>query len=651
MRKILYYLILIQISCFFSCENESIAQDLDQGNDEDINADLPENTATDLCEFTLTDITVNETKVIDCIIDLNGEIITLPDNVTLEFDRGDIINGTIIFGLNSKIAGQLLNSSLNIEGDVKLINPTFKFHSSRWDIVQGETTSDIAFDNKNNLEKLFFFIKSIGGNVFQINELDAFFEITRITPPRTVFRTWDEAINIPSDFTVEMTDNTHLRTFTAQSGIENGAIFVFNEAENATIKGGNIYGDRDKRIYSSQDVGLEGTHLIHIVASKNVTVDNVNFIDGSKGAITIYSKGFTFNDNYIPTQNATIKNCTFKNIRRMGIALTDGQEVLIEGNTFIDSGQASTNSDGGEVGYAINVEPYRTRDPITNELIEYQKVQNAYIKNNTEINSRVGFVTITIGQNIIVEDNIIDTRVVSSFTNNSKIINNKFNSIDNNLDDWAIFVAGTGETVFDNEIAGNEISGYSVGIIVGSNDAYIHDNNIYNVNSGLQLTKPRNARIQNNTINAINRGINATNTFIENSEISTNEITTENGGFHFYFVNVNQDNETTNYQVLVTDNKFYNNSNKVTISISNGITFKDNVIKGGLEMGNSNDIIISNNKIEPHESDGIRLFGTNSNIIIENNMIREPTGADIHECIDNNSDNTSSITLNNNSCI
>ncbi len=657
MKNLLYYLFIFMTCIAISCSKEDIGETIPETGGEgepdgEVIPDNPENVITTPCDFDLSNVAANSTIILNCVLDLNKETITLPQNVNFEFEGGDIIgNGKLIFS-GGTIDGRLLSDQLQLEGDVKLKDPTFKFYSVRWGIVEGKTTSDIALENNQKLENLMFWTKELGATTFQIGKFDAYFEVTKITPPAiTTFRASKEGINIPSNFTLEMADNTNLRTFPAEAGVENGAIIAINDVDNVVVKGGKLYGDRNVRAYSPDDSGLEGSHLMHIQSGRNVTIDGVKFIEGSKGGLTVYSKGFSTNPaDYKPTTGVVIKNCTFQDNRRMAMSLTDCRDVLIEGNTFINSGQPMANSDGGEVGYAINVEPARRRDADTGELLELQKAFDIIIRKNTETNSRGGFVTVTIGQNITVEDNDIDSRVVYSLTNGTKILNNRFNAAGAAKDSWAIFTAGGGETVFNNEVGGNTISGYTTGIVVSSNEAYVHDNTISNGAVGIQLSKPNDTRVINNKVDVAEKGITATNTFINNGEIRGNEVTTASGGFHVYFTGVNQTDESKDYKATLVGNTFFN-ANKITLSRAKGITFTDNQLIGGIEIGNSNDIEISNNKkIQPNDSDGIRLFGANTNVSLLNNTISEPTGAARYVCINNNSDNPAAITDTGNTC-
>ncbi|WP_299436922.1 right-handed parallel beta-helix repeat-containing protein [uncultured Aquimarina sp.] len=658
MKKLPYYLLILMTFCYISCstesideivaeEDEEIIEEEDNEEEEEEETDVTSDTP---CDFDLSGIAANSTITIDCLLDLEGLTINLPANVNFDFEGGDIFNGTLVFS-GGYIDGRLLNSDLGTEGDVMLKTPTFKFTASRWkNIVQGQTNSDIALKNTAEFEKLMFRIKDMGGTTFETNVFDAFFETTKVTSTTSDqnFYASVEAINVPSNFHLKMSDNTKLRQFPAGSRIANGAILAIRDEDNVTVSGGHLIGDRNDRIYAADDVGLYGTHLLHIHSGRNVTIDGVNFLEGSKGALAIYSLGFRFNPDYIPTYGIKVINCDFKNIRRMGIALTDGSDILIEGNTFTNVGQPMSGSDGGEVGYAINIEAFRTRDA-NGVLMENERAFDILITRNTEINSRVGFTAATIGQDITIDDNDIETRCIISLASGTKITNNRFNASAAAAERFAIFAAGShSETVFDNEIANNDITGYAIGIATDTNDINVHDNTITNGEIGLQLKDTSDSMFHNNTINVNGTGISATNTFANNTSINDNEVTA--GGFHLFLTGFNNTAESNGYSITVERNKFLN-SKKITINNANGITFRNNEVTGGIELGTSSNIDISaNTKIDPNDSDGIRLFGTHSNVSITNNNILEPSGADRYDCINNNSDTPNAITLSGNTC-
>ncbi|MHA7060303.1 hypothetical protein ACWGOQ_0024010, partial [Aquimarina sp. M1] len=135
---------------------------------------------------------------------------------------------------------------------------------------------------------------------------------------------------------------------------------------------------------------------------------------------------------------------------------------------------------------------------------------------------------------------------------------------------------------------------------------------------------------------------------VNNTVINDNEVTA--GGFHLYLTGLNNTSESNGYTISLERNKFLN-SKKITFNNVNGITFKNNEVTGGIELGTSSNIDISSNtRIDPNDSDGIRLYGTHSSVSISNNNILEPSGADRYDCINNNSDTPGEITMTNNSC-
>lgn len=624
----------------FSCSKDDTPV---KKNPEDI-----ENTVTTPCEFDLSKITENETVIIDCVLDLKGETITLPKNVTFDFKGGDIINGGLVFS-KGKIDGRLLNHTLDVSGEASLKAPVFIFHASRWDMKEGKTTSAIALGNTKKFEDVLFLTQKLGAITFKVDKLDAYFEVTKVTNT-TTNQNWYptiEAVNLPSNFHLSMTENTHLRIFPGDKhNRKGGAILAVRDAENVTVTGGNFYGDRDERVFSPDDDGTEGSHLFYIHSGRNVIVDGVHFENGSAGTFGIFSLGFSFNPDYKPTKNITIKNCTIKNSRRMAIALTDGRDITIENNTFINAGQPSANTDGGEVGYAINIEPVRKRNT-DGSLKEYQRVFDVLIKGNTEKNSRGGFVTLTIGQDITVENNTIGTRVVYSLVSGVKVVNNTFNAQDKAVDSWAIFTAGSGETVFNNEVANNTIEGYSLGIAVGSYDAYVHDNVIKNCGAGIQISKAIKARIHNNTIDVTKNALQATNSFCDLVEIKGNVVKTS-GNYNLYFTNVNTGEGKENNTILVEDNTFLDKK-ALIFSKAIGVTFNANKVEGGLSVGNVKNMVISKNEIKPNEIHGIRLYEIHNNLSVINNTITKPSN-DRYKCIDNSSTTSTEITLKDNTC-
>lgn len=654
MKNLFYFFLIFLTGMTISCSSESVGdltpEDSGVTDDDEIvvDVDQPENVIKTPCTFDLSGVTAESTIVIDCLLDLEGKTVNLPANVTFDFKGGDIINGKLVFS-GGKIDGRLLSSKLEVTGDVELKDPTFKFYAVRWDLVEGRVSTEQAQENNFILEGAFNMVKRLKGNTFEINKLNAFFEINKVAQntANNNFYPTVESVNLPSDFTLKMTDNTYLRVQPTRS-FENGPgnLLGFREVSNVTVIGGNLIGDRDEHDYSDQTgEGEEGNHLIRIQSADHIVIDGVKMIDGSIGGIDINSLGFAFQPEYDPTNNIIIKNCHFENIRRTSLVITDGRQILIENNTFIKSGQPTERSSGSLVGYAINIEAERFRDPVSGELRYYERAFDITIRNNVERESRIGGVTVTIGENVIIEGNDMENKIVYSTTNNSKIINNTFTASEESGQSPAIIAGGRGETVFSNEISGNKINGYGLAIAAYYDDMKIFGNEITNCQSGIQLKEVTNTKIYNNTItntSGSGRGISAQLTHVNNTNIYENTI--DVGTNHIYFVELNQGTGEENFNVNVERNRFLSSPSSV-MSRTNGVVFRDNNTQGGVQVINASKINIASNTISPAQSHGIHLKEANSGISISNNQISTSSS---FECIKD--DSTSAPTASGNTC-
>ncbi len=603
-------------------------------------------TQTSPCGFDLDGLNESTTVTLDCTLDLAGATVELPAGVTLEFEGGDIYGGTLVFGAGGQIDGRLLSSELTIDGDASLIDPVFDYRISRWTLVPGETDSDTALDNNKGLEALFEMVKTLGGHTLRMDEVDMTFEVSKITPPHMInFYEAQEAVNVPSDFTFAMTCRTHLRIFTLDVG-GSGVLLAVRDAENVTITGGTLHGDRAERPYLEEQA-QEGCHLIRILSGRNVLVEGMRFVDGSKGGVNIQSLGFSFNDEtYIPTTGVVIRDNTFERNRRMSMSITDGRDILVEGNTFRETAQPTETSDGGEVGYAINIEATRTVDE-NGEYVLYERAFDITIRGNTETGSRGGSVSVHIGQDVTIEDNLFETKTVWTYTNGTRVRNNTFVASKESAGAGpAIFATGDGQSVFDNEISGNTIDGYELGIAVSSFDVSVHDNTITG-GSGIQVGQAIDSEIWNNVIVAEQHGLLATNTWNDNVELRDNTVTA--GSSHIRYHHVNTAPEHATFAMTLVDNVFVG-GRQISLSNAHGVTFEGNEVDGGVELGDSTRTSVIGNTIVPTTSDGVRLFGTNADVAVLDNTIHQPEPAH-QECIDDGSDNPGAVLIEGNTCV
>jgi len=136
--------------------------------------------------------------------------------------------------------GRLMNSSLEITGEANLIESTFKFWPSRWEIQEGQVTNEVALLNRMHMNKSIETIERLNGNIFELDKIDAFFNVEANKVDRVYLS--ERSIRIPSNFHFKMSDATFLRV--QPTNYPAYALLTTYLTDNATISGGNLVGDR-----------------------------------------------------------------------------------------------------------------------------------------------------------------------------------------------------------------------------------------------------------------------------------------------------------------------------------------------------------------------------------------------------------------------
>ncbi|MDH7446566.1 NosD domain-containing protein [Aquimarina sp. 2201CG14-23] len=653
MKVLPYYcLFFILTVCFTSCSTENIDQIDPDGienpdNDPDPDGEEDEEVVTTdtPCDFDLSGIAANSTVNINCILDLKGETINLPANVNFDFDGGDIKNGTLVFS-SGYIDGRILNSDLTIQGNATLKEPTFKFTPARWDnIQQGTTTSEIAQKNNTELENLMLFIKGMGGTTFEINNFDAYFEVSKVTSTTTNqnFYPTVESINVPSDFTLSMTDNTHLRVF--PNSRKNYCLLGIREVSNVIVRGGNLHGDRPQHDDNSQ----EGPHAFGMVliihGATNVTVTGVRMVDGTGDGLDINGVGFTFQPDYKPSHNIRVLDCVFDNNRRNNLSITDGYDILVDGNTFLNAGVDNPGSIGMAPGFALDVEAFRGLE--NGEFIYYERAYDITISNNIERGSKYGAFIMAIGEDVIIENNQTEGVIGIGAASGIKIRGNTIVADPNDTTGAGITTGHpASETTFNNEVSNNTVRGYNIGIAAYQRDTEIFGNTLEDFGVGIQPKDIKNFNIYDNTFTSSKDNsiaIFGNLTTMENVNIYNNNVVSV-GRESVKFVAVNEDASAANYKVTVENNDFANSG---TFSRSNGIDFMRNRTKEGIIFVNAKNMTASENTIESTGQDGIIIGeGCSDLSILSNNITVIGNNLD---CIDQQSGGTN-INVTNNTC-
>ena len=623
----------------------------DEGEETPEDTDTPITDSTTPCDFNLNNVQPGETVVINCVMDLDGATVTIPSNVTLAYEGGDIINGTLNFSGNGIISGELLNKTLNLTGSTPTLKETtFEFVTSKWGIVEGRVSSEVALSNRDILEDLMLMVKDMEGNTFKIDALDAYFEVSLVTSGTSNqnFYPSVEAINVPGDFNLVMSPNTHLRV--QPNGNEKYALMAVREVGNVTITGGNLYGDRDEHDYSSGGTHEWG-HVLDLIAAVNTTVTGVTMKNGSGDGLKVHSLRFTFQPDYAPSHNVLVQNCTFDSNRRNNISITDGYNITIESNLILNAGIDTGKSSGTDPRFGLDVEPVRGSDD-NGGYIYYEKAEHIYIRNNTERGSAKGAFTVHIGSHVTIEGNHTENVIGYTYANGTKIRNNTITATANSNTTTAIS-AGTSSTtstsVYDNEISGNTITGFGVGINVKNKTTDVFDNILNNNITGIFPNNLTDSKIYNNKISTdrdSGKGIFLFNTELNNVIIEGNEVYGSQNAVKVTSVNTSP--ESVNNTVVFKNNSL-NSPRYSQMSKANGIRFEGNNFNHGFEVYDSNKIDFTSNEIVTSSHDGIYLRNTNTNIKITDNVIDVASN---RQCVRiDPTTSTSSVVSTNNDCL
>ena len=614
-----------------------------------VNDNNPIVTTTIPCDFSLDTVLANDTVIINCILDLGGQTFNLPTGVSIIYEGGDLINGTLNFSDSSIISGELLNSSVTLGGSTpQLKDATFQFYPGRWEIVEGPTTSDIALRNRNILEDMFLRTKSMGATTFSIDKMDAYFEVSKVTSTTSNQNYYpsEEAINVPSDFNLVMSDNTYLRV-QPNSKFKYSLLAVRNVA-NVTIRGGNLFGDRDQHDYSDTSTTQEWGYLIHLHAAVNTIVDGVKMYNATGDGLEIQSLNFTFQPDYLPSNNIVVKNCYFEANRRSNISITDGYNIIVENNEFVDAGIDTQYSKGTLPKSAFNVEADRSIDSNEN-YIYYQRASNIIVRNNVERGSIAGGFMATIGDDIVFENNVMENTITLSLTANSKIINNIFNASQKTKERYAITTNDfNSSSVFNNEISGNVINGYNTGIIIYGTGVRVDNNNIKNCKIGISTKDVNNMVFSNNVIvsdNSESRGIAAHLSSLNNVTFINNTI--EVKWDPFFIASVNQNIGEENYTFTIENNNTFQSSSRTTVQFANGLNFSKNN-SNAIRLYNATNMNIVDNVINSDNNNGIQIDAGCKDIVISSNAISVLSN---FECIKKTTNDGINIIISNNNCL
>jgi Right handed beta helix region len=226
------------------------------------------------------------------------------------------------------------------------------------------------------------------------------------------------AIKIPSNLHLLLDSDTVIKQVPTEH--PNYNIIYFSKAENSSITGGVIEGDRNDHLGTEGELGFG----IGVFSSRNILIESVTCKDcWGDGIVLNHDWGVRFDDSipYYEKQNynVTIRNVICDNNRRQGCSIESVIGGLIENSTF-----SNTNGTFPECG--IDVEPF---NPI-------KAVEDLTFKNNLfENNNAFGLLLLNnTVQRITVEGNFFNNNKSAEgqlgAKNTSKVVvtNNTFNA-------------------------------------------------------------------------------------------------------------------------------------------------------------------------------------------------------------------------------
>ena len=589
--------------------------------DTDINAEDTEDIVEDNedvliepCDFSLDNLEPNATILINCIMDLQGQTINLPANVTLLYEGGDIINGTLNFSEGNVISGELLNSTLTIDGATpQLKDPTFNFDPNRWGIIEGEVTQEEADHNNVVINDILIKVQTFGATTFKLDKLDAYFYAERLHRG---------GIEIPSNMNFEMTNNTHLR---AHLNTYFRALIFIGDKENIKVSGGNLHGNRNTPGFDISYAAHGSRSLIIVKTGVNITFENINLVNSAQDGINIESMRHAYEADYIPSRNILITGCTFDSNRRNNLSITDGLDMVVENCIFLNAGIDMEHSKGIAPQFGIDLEPH-----IQDEDKPLQHLERVILRNNVERGSAKGSIVFADGDYYTFENNDFERGVFLVGAANVQIINNTIGhggiSLGDDPGNWYTLMRNENNVVSGNTITGIG-NGSGVGINAVNKGFTIFDNHIIDMGVGILLRAAKDLHIYNNIIESIGPGDDGINAlfFLDNALIENNTIKVND--FAFYFDGINSYTDYENYSFTIKNNIIETEFISFFSNVG-GLNFIENNLNSGLRLTNCQNTMITNNSITASKPFSIELTGNETdNLSIIGNVIENDDNA------------------------
>ena len=394
---------------------------------------------------------------------------------------------------------------------------TYVFDKYEWSIKEGVVTYEEALVNRGQINDAIKYAHNNGFTVFEVNDLDAYFEV-RAGFGGSKIENYRRSIQLPSNFHLKMNENTYLRV-QPNDKRDYALLCAFSEI-NVTVSGGHLVGDRYTHDYDGGDTGVQDLgYGIYFIGVVNGVVDGVS-ADKFTGDGFIISSPIKRNDDGSENQsshygevyfskNLIVRNSTFDDNRRNGLALTDVEGALLENLTFTNTG-LGVRGKGEPYGWqgviprhAIDLEAiqYFNDDGITLKLTEI--VDDVIIRNSVFQNN-YGDIDFYKASNVDVYGNTFGAGSGGVGAFNVKVHNNTFiadaAAKDRGLNIKPLVRSDGSHFVKNWEIYDNVISGYKTAIQIGGENQRVENNIISNFKTGIFLLTGKDVLVKDNNL-------------------------------------------------------------------------------------------------------------------------------------------------------
>lgn len=462
------------------------------------------------CDYDFTETPEDAFLVITCDHDLGGEEVQLPGSATLAYDGGSIRNGRLRLN-GARIDGALLNPTLELglRSGGAILDPYFVFDKERWEMVEGEATDEVAIRNRANMRMALDQVGDLGGETFVVGALDVFLDVAD-GPYHLRF------LALPSDFHFQMSDATHLRVQPNENW--EYSILTMQETSNVRISGGHLWGDRYTHRYiegSRHDQGLG----MYVLGAVDVIIENVtaNQFTGDGlvvGVSTRRNDDGTPKDDHQYAANVIVRDCTFDENRRNGLALIDVEGIVLERLRVTNTALGDSDVDGPSAGTSprvgIQIEPFQPAvSEGSDELRILEEVTDVVVRDSifegnygADLNffkcHRAEAYNNTFGSSLVTiaafEVHVHDNDFVADGERARAI-----NIAPRIRQDGSHFVR-------DWIVEDNNISGYENGIAIGGENQRIESNVIATTGTGILLLEGVNVRFIDNELTSLASG-------------------------------------------------------------------------------------------------------------------------------------------------